>query len=112
MAEILGHAERVALSGTRDPLNKVVWSISSLAQVRSIRAYIEKFNPRAAGALADGLMEARNSLMHFPHRGRPVPGTDKRELVTAYPYRIRYRIVGDTVRILRVRHTARRQTHP
>jgi plasmid stabilization system protein ParE len=48
----------------------------------------------------------------FPHRGRPVPGTDKRELVTAYPYIIRYRIVGDVVRILRVRHTSRRPTNP
>ena len=58
------------------------------------------------------LVEAGNALEHFPHRGRPVPGTDKRELVTAYPYIIRYRIVGNTVRILRVRHTARRQTDP
>jgi plasmid stabilization system protein ParE len=33
-------------------------------------------------------------------------------LVTVYPYIIRYRIVGNTVRILRVRHTARRPTSP
>ncbi|HEX3990971.1 MAG TPA: type II toxin-antitoxin system RelE/ParE family toxin [Acetobacteraceae bacterium] len=39
-----------------------------------------------------------------------MPGTDTRELVTAYPYIIRYRIVGDQVRILRVRHTSRRPT--
>ena len=35
-----------------------------------------------------------------------------RELLTNYPYIIRYRIVGSTVRILRVRHTARHPTNP
>jgi toxin ParE1/3/4 len=93
-------------------LNKVVWSNAALAHLRFIRAYIEQFNPRAARELADGLIAAGNSLHHFPHRGRPVPGTDLRELVTAYPYIIRYRIVGDVVRILRVRHTSRRPTNP
>jgi len=93
-------------------LNKVVWSASALAHLRFIRAYIEQFNPRAAQALAEGLVAAGNSLVHFPHRGRIVPGTDARELVTAYPYIIRYRVVGNEVRILRIRHTARRPTTP
>ncbi len=93
-------------------LTKVVWSNTALAHLRFIRAYVEQFNPRAARALAEGLVAASNSLVTFPHRGRPVPGTDKRELVTAYPYIIRYRIVGDVVRILRVRHTSRRPTNP
>jgi toxin ParE1/3/4 len=57
-------------------------------------------------------MAAGNSLEHFLHRGRSVPRTDMRELVTAYPYVIRYRVVGDVVRILRVRHTSRRPTNP
>jgi plasmid stabilization system protein ParE len=35
-----------------------------------------------------------------------------RELVTNYPYIIRYRVVGNTVRILRVRHMSRRPTNP
>lgn len=93
-------------------MNKVIWSSPALGHLRSIRAYIEQFNPRAAQELAAALVEAGNNLEHFPHRGRPVPGTDKRELVTVYPYIIRYRIVGNTVRILRVRHTARRPTSP
>jgi len=93
-------------------LTKVVWSNTALAHIRFIRAYIEQFNPRAARELADGLTAAGDSLAAFPRRGRPVPGTDRRELVTAYPYIIRYRIAGDTVRILRVRHTVRRPTIP
>jgi plasmid stabilization system protein ParE len=93
-------------------LNKVIWSNPALGHLRLIRAYIEQFNPRAAQELAAALVEAGNNLEHFPHCGRSVSGTDKRELVTAYPYIIRYRIVGNTVRILRVRHTARRPTNP
>jgi plasmid stabilization system protein ParE len=62
--------------------------------------------------LAEALVAAGDSLAHFPARGRLVPGTTTRELVTAYPYVIRYRIVGDVVRILRVRHTSRRPTDP
>ena len=34
-----------------------------------------------------------------------------RELVSVHPYIIRYRIAGDDVVILRVRHTSRRPTN-
>jgi toxin ParE1/3/4 len=93
-------------------LNTVAWSATALGHLRFIRAYIAVFNPRAAQELADASFEAGSNLANFPHRGRIVPGTDRRELVTAYPYVIRYRIVGNTVRILRVRHTSRRPTNP
>jgi plasmid stabilization system protein ParE len=35
-----------------------------------------------------------------------------RELISTYPYIIRYHIDGDKVVTLRVRHTARRPTNP
>lgn len=54
MAEIVGHAKRVALSGAGDTLNEFVWSKAALAHLRFIRAYVEQFNPRAARELADG----------------------------------------------------------
>jgi toxin ParE1/3/4 len=41
-----------------------------------------------------------------------VPGTQLREITLPYPYIIRYRITADHVRILRVRHGARRLTPP
>jgi toxin ParE1/3/4 len=109
MAEVLGHSERVAVPDAGASLIKVVWSNTTLAHLRLIRDYIEQFNLRAARQLAAGLAAAGDSLANFPHRGRPVPGTDRRELVTVYPTIIRYRVAGDTVRILRIRHSARRQ---
>jgi len=55
-------------------VNEVLWSKSAMAQLRAIRAYVEQFNPDAAERLAERLLAAGNSLRHFPHRGRPVPG--------------------------------------
>jgi addiction module RelE/StbE family toxin len=93
-------------------LNEVIWTEAALANVRAIRAYIEQFNPAAARKLAGALVAAGDSLRHSPHRGRPVRNTDMRELVTSYPYIIRYSVIDDTVVILRVRHTSRRPTNP
>jgi toxin ParE1/3/4 len=93
-------------------LNRIVWTAHALANVRAIRAYIAQFNPRAADELAARLIAAGNSLEMFPHRGRIVPRTDMRELVSISPYIIRYRVLRDEVVILRVRHSARRPTNP
>lgn len=88
---------------------RVIWSPSALHEIARASDYLTDFNPKAAIELAENLLAVGDSLMHFPHRGRRVPNTDMRELVTAYPYIIRYRIVRDEeVRILRVRHTSRR----
>jgi len=40
------------------------------------------------------------------------PGTDMRELVSVRPYIIRYRVLGDQVIILRIRHASQRPTDP
>lgn len=91
----------------------VIWSPSALREVARAVDYLSDFNPRAAAELGKGLIAAGDSLSHFPHRARRVRNTDMRELVTTYPYIIRYRIVRDEeVRILRVRHTSRRPTTP
>ena len=91
---------------------EVVWTASALADLRTIRTYIEQFNPRAAREVAASLKALGDSLTNFANRGRPVPGTTMRELVSTYPYIIRYRVAGDIVVILRVRHGARRPTVP
>lgn len=64
----------------------VVWTDPALAHLEVIRRYLEQFNPRAARHLADSLTAAGYSLAEFPRRGRIVPATDIRELVTVHPY--------------------------
>ena len=53
------------------------------------------------------LAAAGESLQAQPERGRKVQG-DLRELVIIQPYILRYRLVGETVAIVRIRHAARR----
>jgi toxin ParE1/3/4 len=91
---------------------RVIWSPTALREIARASDYLMDFNPRAAIRLVEGLPAAGDGLMDFPYRGRIVPRTGLRELVTDYPYIIRYRMVRDDVRILRVRHTSRRPTKP
>lgn len=93
-------------------MNEVIWTEPALAHLEAIRAYIHQFNPRAAREVAASLKALGDSLKNFPHRGRPVSGTAMRELISTYPYIVRYLIDGDKVVILRVRHAARRPTNP
>jgi len=89
-------------------LRSVVWTLSALADLADIRRYIGTFNPHAAQRIAARLIAVGNGLVNFPDRGRPVPDTDLREATVVYPYIIRYRVDGDRVLILRVRHGMRR----
>lgn len=93
-------------------MNEVIWTEPALAHLDAIRAYIHQFNPRAAREVAASLKALGDSLKNFPHRRRPVSGTAMRELISTYPYIIRYLIDGDKVVILRVRHAAQRPTNP
>ncbi len=91
---------------------RVVWTDAALEAIEEAYEYLYKFNPRAAEHVAAAIRAEGLSLENFPHRGRPVPGTNMRELVSAYPYIIRYRVTDSEVIILRVRHGARRPTTP
>ncbi len=91
---------------------RVVWTEAALASIEQAYDYLTRFNPRAAMHVARTIRADGDSLVGLPNRGRPVRGTTMRELVTSYPYVIRYRIEGDKVVILRVRHTSRRPTNP
>jgi plasmid stabilization system protein ParE len=62
-------------------VHAVIWSPAAVAQLRAIRVYLEQFNPRAAGEVAAHLLSVGNGLESFPHRGRPVSGTEMREVV-------------------------------
>jgi toxin ParE1/3/4 len=83
----------------------IAWSVLARDDLRRIRDYIGAFNPTAARRLSLALVEAADSLVTFPERGRPLGG-GRRELVVVWPYVIRYRVSGPDVQILRIRHGA------
>jgi toxin ParE1/3/4 len=88
---------------------RLEWSAFALADRTAIFDYIEPDNPRAAVAVDARIREQVETLAPFPHSGRPGRIEGTRELVISRtPYIVAYRITGDTVRILRVLHGARR----
>jgi addiction module RelE/StbE family toxin len=85
---------------------RVAWTPASLRDLATIQAYLERFNPHAAASLFERLLTAGNSLADHAERGRDI-GRGRRELVVVYTYLIGYRVEGDLVHIIRIRHGAR-----
>ncbi len=87
---------------------RVQWSVLAQADRDAIFDYIEADSPQAAITVDNRIQAQIETLAQFSQTGRlgRVEGT--RELVILRtPYIAAYRIVGDTLRILRVLHGAR-----
>lgn len=86
-----------------------IWSPEAIADLAALRAYIEQDNPAAAQRVALRVIQNVETLLpNSPQMGRPgrVPGT--RELVIPRtPFIVPYRLVGNTIQVLRVFHGAR-----
>ena len=85
---------------------KIVWTDEAVGQLEAIVTYIFVLNPAAAQKLGEKLVALADSLEDFPNRGRDVGG-GKREMTSVWPYIMRYRVDGDRIVILRIRHGAR-----
>jgi toxin ParE1/3/4 len=103
----VGQREREASPQT---LMTPIWSPEAIADLVALRAYIAENDPAAAQRIALHILHNVESLLpNRPEMGRPgrVPGT--RELVIPRtPFIVPYRLVGNTIQILRVFHGARR----
>ena len=91
-------------------IGPLVWSPEAIDDLAALRAYIEQDDPAAAQRVALHNVENVETLLpDRPEMGRPgrVPGT--RELVIPRtPFIVPYRLVGNTIQILRIFHGARR----
>jgi toxin ParE1/3/4 len=85
-----------------------VWSPEAINDLAALRAYIEQDEPAAARRIALHIIQNIETLLpNNPEMGRPgrVPGT--RELVIpGTPFIVPYRLVGNTIQILRIFHGA------
>ena len=87
---------------------RMEWSAYALADRIAIFDYIEADSPQAAIAVDERISEQLQVLARFPQSGRKGRVYGTRELVISRtPYIVAYRISDDTVRILRVLHSAR-----
>jgi toxin ParE1/3/4 len=89
-------------------VRRVIWTNQALEDLASIRAYFGQFNPQAAARLASRLVDAADSLAEHAERGRSL--ADRHELLAVWPYLISYRILGDAVQIIRLRHGSRQKS--
>jgi toxin ParE1/3/4 len=84
---------------------KIKWVRLALDDLDAAGEFIARDNPEAANRVLKRIWDAVQLLAKHPDAGRPgrVPGT--RELVIAStPFIIPYRVVENTVQILRVLH--------
>jgi plasmid stabilization system protein ParE len=86
---------------------RVAWTREAARDLVDIAAYVAVDSPENARRFLKKLRKRANALASTPRRGRVVPELSSfgirtfRELV-AKPYRIIYRIAGDTVYVLAV----------
>jgi toxin ParE1/3/4 len=88
---------------------KVKWVRLALNDLDQAGEFITRDNPEAANRVLRRIWDAVQMLADHPHAGRAgrVPGT--RELVIAgTPFIIPYRVVENTIQILRVLHGKRK----
>ena len=87
----------------------IEWSEIALDDLKEIHAYISKDSKMYADRYVDKLFNRVDQLESHPKSGRVVPEYSFetiRELIEGN-YRIVYKIVQDTISILRVHHAAR-----
>jgi toxin ParE1/3/4 len=92
---------------------RLFWTGPALSDLRALHAYIARDNERAANEMVARIVaRAERQLSRLPESGRPGRIAKTRELVVSdTPYVLPYRIIGDTIQILRVFHSARRWPH-
>lgn len=87
-------------------MKKIVWTNEAIEHLEAIVTYVSVYDPAAAERLGRRLIELADSLAEFSDRGRDA-AEGRREMTTVWPYILRYRVEGERVIILRIRHGAR-----
>jgi toxin ParE1/3/4 len=87
---------------------KLEWSLFAVTDLEKIFDYIEADSPRAAVSMDDRIQDGIEKLLQFPLSGRAGRIDGTRELViSGTPYIAAYRILDETIHILRVLHGTR-----
>ena len=88
---------------------RVRYTPRAFAERERIFEYLNARNPQAARKVVGLIAQRIDELADAPHKGHPTNRGGIFTLwVTPYPYRIFYRIDGDDVVIVHIRHTSRR----
>ncbi len=83
------------------------YTVGSIEDLSGVREFIARESPVAAARVLTELLQAANSLIRMPARGRPGKIADTRELILP-PYVLVYTVDGEDIVLLRVLHGARK----
>jgi toxin ParE1/3/4 len=88
---------------------RIRYTLRAFADREAIYEYYDRRNPRMAREVKAFIKKRINDLRYFPERYALIQERDARALIVGrYPYIIYYRIRGDEISILHIRHTSRR----
>jgi plasmid stabilization system protein ParE len=88
---------------------KVRYTRRAFADREAIFEYLNQHDPRAARKVKAFIKEKVESLTYSPRRARMVKNLGLHALwLGRYPYIVYYRVNGDVVSIIHIRHAARR----
>ena len=86
---------------------RIRWTIAATTDLESIADYLFEKSPLNAAQLVRKIYEAPSNLKNYPNLGRPGKKEGTRELVLSpLPYIVIYKILDDTVFIVRILHGA------
>ncbi len=90
---------------------KLFWAKPALKDAARLYEFIADDNPLIAANVLEGIRAGVTRLIQFPQLGERVDGYEPREVRRIYigPYEVRYEIVEDTVRIIRLWHARERR---
>ena len=85
------------------------WTEAAAADLDRIADYLCAHAPDRAHRLVRSIYEAPETLLSFPHRGRPGKKAGTRELVLSpLPWIVVYAVRDDVVNVVRILHGAQR----
>jgi toxin ParE1/3/4 len=91
----------------------IAYAPRALRDLKSIGAYLTERNPEGAASVLGAIKSSIDTLSFFPQIGRLIDEAGHRRVpVVRYPYMIFYRIDGNELLILHIRHTSRRTIDP
>jgi toxin ParE1/3/4 len=83
------------------------WTSAAVDDLENIANYLFEKTPENAARLIRDLYNASSTLKNFPNRGRPGKKEGTREMVMPFlPYVVVYRVMSDTVHIVRILHSS------
>ena len=90
---------------------RLIWSPSSLRDLRDIDAFLTERNDAAATRILQAIRHTAERLRDYPRIGPALDEPFRVLSIGATPYLLVYRLERDGVEIVRVRHSSENWTH-